>query len=165
MKNKEIIKLIMENQKKADMIVHENYHSPTQKYDLSLDQFHLLLELDELMLDLENETQAPTIGAIAKNVNVSQNTVSERITRLEKKELVQRIEDNKDRRVSHVVLTKKGKELLKSINKEAETDFVKTALSRMTVDELKDFLRCYEKLIYNMSFINKTDKGDVECGK
>lgn len=155
LRKKEIIKLIIENQKEAEMIIHENYHLLAQKYDLSLDQFHLLLELDELMLDIRCDTEAPTIGTIAKNVNVSQNTVSERITRLEKKGFVQRLPDKKDRRVSHVVLTDKGNKLLQSINKEAETDFTYTALSKMTNDELSQFLKCYQKLIINMLSINK----------
>lgn len=155
MRKKEIIDSILENKKRAEMIIHENYHLLAQKYDLSLDQFHLLLELDELMLDIKSDTEAPTIGTIAKNVNVSQNTVSERITRLQKKGFVQRIMDNKDRRISHVVLTDKGNELLKAIDKEAETDFTYTALSKMTNDELSQFLKCYQKLITNMLSINK----------
>jgi len=161
MRKEILIDSIIEKQKTVERIIHENYHKLAQRYDLSLDQFHLLLELEELMLDIENEAQAPTIGVIAKNVNVSQNTVSERITRLEKKGYVSRLEDKKDRRISHVVLTESGRDLLRSINEEAETGFVKTALLKMGEDVLADFLTCYDKLISGMLFDDEKKQGEI----
>ena len=150
MKNEELAMKILDRKNTIDSLIHKNYHNLSQKLGLSLDQFHLLLELDELNIDLENELSAPTIGTLAKNINVSQNTVSERITRLEKKGLVKRIADSKDRRISHVVLTDSGINLLKNIGSKAETEFVKSALLNLKNNELENLLLYYDKLIAKM---------------
>lgn len=141
---------IMEKRDQVDATVHRNYHTLAQKFGLSLDQFHLLLELDELNLDVCSDDEAPTIGILAQNVNVTQNTASERVTRLEKKRLVRRMSDSRDRRVSHVLLTGNGKALIAQISAEAETDFLKTALSNMPEEALDRFLSCYDALLSEM---------------
>ena len=148
MEKQKIIRLILDRQKKADQIIHNNYHRMAQKFGLSLDQFHLLLELDELMIDEESEP--PTIGLLAQNINVSQNTVSERISRLEKKGLVERKMDKKDRRISHVVPTDSGRRLLNAISSEADSGFFQNALLKMQTEELENFLSCYDRLIVQM---------------
>ncbi len=147
MEKEEIAQQIIARRDTVDLLIHENYHRLAQKYDLSLDQFHLLIELDDLMLDVTSDTEAPTIGSLAKNISVSQNTVSERVTRLEKKGLLKRVMDTEDRRINHVVLTEEGRKVLKALSEEAETDFVHNALIQMQPKELQDFLTCYDKLI------------------
>lgn len=147
MEKQKIVDLILDTQKEIDQTIHENYHRLAQKFGLSLDQFHLLLEIEESMMGAESELESPTIGLLAENINVSQNTISERISRLEKKDYLKRVMDKKDRRINHVVLTDSGKSLMNTISSEAETDFVRNALLKMQSDELETFLSCYKEFI------------------
>lgn len=133
-----------------DEIIHKNYHNLAKKYDLSLEQFHLLIELDELMLDAPDDVKLPTVGQIAKNINNSQNTVSERISRLENKGLVKRVKDLKDKRISRVVLTDDGRKLIHEMGSEAESMFLFDSISRMKERDIDDLLECLEKLIKHM---------------
>lgn len=147
MEKQKTVELILNRQKEIDQTIHENYHRLAQKFGLSLDQFHLLLEIDESMMGADSKLESPTIGFLAENINVSQNTISERVSRLEKKGLVKRVMDKKDRRINHVVLSDSGKVLMNTISLEAETDFVRNALLKMQSNELENFLSCYEKFM------------------
>lgn len=153
MNREEKIQRIIEYKDEVDMLIHQKYHELAKKYDLSLEQFHLLIELDELMLDINDEYKAPTVGEIAKNINNSHNTVSERITRLENKGLVKRIKDINDRRISRVVLTDEGRDLIKLIDKQASNKFLFNSLSNMEDTDINNFLKCLEKLIKQMNTI------------
>lgn len=147
MEKQKIVDLILDRQNKIDQMIHGNYHKLAQKFGLSLDQFHLLLELDDFMTNIGVGMESPTIGLLAENINVSQNTISERVSRLEKKGVVKRMTDQKDRRINHVVLTDSGTDLMNTIRSGAETDFVRNALLRMQTEELENFLSCYENFI------------------
>ncbi|HHW01855.1 MAG TPA: MarR family transcriptional regulator [Thermoanaerobacterales bacterium] len=150
MNKEEKIQMIINYKNEVDALIHKKYHELAQKYGLSLEQYHLLIELDELMLDINDEYKAPTVGEIAKNINNAQNTVSERITRLENKGLVKRVKDNKDRRISRVVLTKQGRCLIDSIDNQASSKFLFNSISNMEDKHINNFLECLEKLIEQM---------------
>lgn len=145
------IQKIINYKDEIDALIHQKYHEMAKKNDLSLEQFHLLIELDELMLDVNDEYQAPTVGEIAKNINHSQNTVSERISRLENKGLVKRVRDCNDRRISRVVLTKEGRDLIKSIDQQASSRFLFQSLSNMEDEDLNHLLKCFKNLIQQMN--------------
>lgn len=147
------IQMIIEYKNEIDILIHRKYHELAQRYGLSLEQYHLLIELDELMLELNDEVKAPTVGEIAKNINNSQNTVSERITRLENKGLVQRIKDSNDKRISRVILTEEGRRLINSIDKQASSKFLFNSISNMEDCDINDFLKCLERLIKLMNNI------------
>lgn len=151
MSKEDKIQMIIQFKEQIDTLIHNKYHKLAKKYDLSLEQFHLLIELDELMLDINDEHKAPTIGEIAKNINNSQNTVSERITRLENKGLVNRIKDSKDRRISRVALTDKGKNLLESVENEASGKYLFNAVSEMEDIYVDNLLGGLEKLVEQMN--------------
>lgn len=153
MSKEDKIQMIIQFKEQIDALIHNKYHELAKKYDLSLEQFHLLIELDELMLDINDEykAKAPTVGEIAKNINNSQNTVSERITRLENKGLVNRIKDSKDRRISRVVLTDKGRNLLGSVENEASGKYLFNAVSAMKEIYVDNLLEGLEKLVEQMN--------------
>ncbi|MDV4150780.1 winged helix DNA-binding protein [Clostridium sp. AL.422] len=151
MNKEEKIEMIVQYKNDIDTIIHKKYHELAQKYDLSLEQFHLLIELDDLMLHVNDEEKAPTIGEIARNVDNSQNTMSEKITRLENKGLVKRIKDRNDKRISRVCLTEKGRSLIDSIDKQASSKFLFNSILNMEDRDIDDFLRCLEKLKKHMN--------------
>ena len=147
----EKILMIIQSKMEIDKLIQRKHHELAQQYGLSLEQFHLLIELDELMLDIDNESSAPTVGEIASSIDNSQNTVSEKITRLENKGLVTRIKDVKDRRISRIVLTDEGRSLIDAISKQASNRFLFDAISRMKSEDIDDLLECLEKLVKQMT--------------
>lgn len=153
MDRKEKIQMIIQYKDDVDILVHQKYHKLAQSYGLSLEQYHLLLELDEIRLDINDASQPITVGQMAKNINRSQNTVSEMITRLENKGLVKRIKDSSDRRISRIVLTEEGRDLIELIDKHASSRFLFNALSGMEDSDIDNFIGCYEKLIKQMNDI------------
>ncbi|WP_270567941.1 MarR family transcriptional regulator [Clostridium beijerinckii] len=153
MKREDKVQMIIQLKEEINELIHEKYHELAKKYDLSLEQFHLLIELEELMLDVNNEFKAPTVGQIAKNINNSQNTVSERITRLENKGLVNRIKDIDDKRISRVILTDKGRKLIESIENEASSKYLFNSISSMEDIYIDSLLKNLEKLVEQMNII------------
>lgn len=144
------IRLIIQLKEQMDTLIHQKHHALAQQYDLSLEQYHLLIELDELMLDVSDESNAPTVGKIAKNINNSQNTTSEKVTRLENKGLVRRVRDTNDKRVSRVLLTEQGRALIDAIGKQANNNFLFLSIANLEDQEIDLLLGCYEKLIVQM---------------
>jgi DNA-binding MarR family transcriptional regulator len=113
----------------------------------------LLLELESLTSGKSEDSDAPTIGHMARNVNLSQNTVSEKITRLEKKGLVSRQKDEKDRRISRIYLTASGKSLLNEIEQDASKRFLEEALSELPIEDLDTLSHLMGRLIHSMSSV------------
>jgi len=119
-----------------DEMVHEKHHEVAKKYDLTVEQFNLLIELDELCIDVVEPINAPTVGQVADALGNAKNTMSDKISRLEKKGLIARSRDEADRRVSRILVSEKGRSILKNIRKEAAQYFVERALKRMDQDKL-----------------------------
>lgn len=72
--------------KQINRRVTSKHHEIALKYGLTLEQFHLMIEMDELELDvISDEALPPTIGEIAADLGNAPHTLSERIKRLEKK--------------------------------------------------------------------------------
>jgi DNA-binding MarR family transcriptional regulator len=122
------------------------WHEIAQQFNLSLEQFHLLIELEELELNVSNETQLPTVGEIASNMGNAPNTLSERIKRLEKKGLVEKIKDNNDLRVSRVALTNEGRKLIESIKNQVGKNLLNDILEKMDEESLDNLLKSLYQL-------------------
>lgn len=125
--------------------IHLKHHETAQKYNLTLEQFHLLIELNELELDIP-ENQSPTVGEIANRSGNAPHTLSERINRLEKRGLVIKIKDKRDLRVSRVVLTVKGRDLVNTIRTESKNIFLYSALEKMDEKSIDCLMECLKKI-------------------
>lgn len=145
------VKSIINYRRSIEEFIHGRYHKLAEKYNLSLEQFHLLIELDELVLTINDEATAPTIGDIARSIKNSQNTVSEKVTRLENKGLVERVKDNKDRRISRVVLTEQGRKLINKLSSEASSEFLFDSISGLNDDTIDNLLNGLKDLYEKMS--------------
>ena len=141
---------ILEYRDKINALTHQQYHAQAQKHGLSLEQFHLLIELDELDIDLPAEDSGLSIGKIAQHIGNAQNTISERISRLEKKGLVQRIRDPKDRRICRVVFTEEGQKIIETINHAADAFMLSDALDVLDEEEINQALCILEKILSQM---------------
>lgn len=138
MNNIDKIKKIIDGIDFIEEHVHLRFHKAAKEYGLTLDQFHLLVELEELEIKV-TDNAGPKINDIACRQNLSQNTISERVTRLEKMNLVVRVKDESDRRISRVKLSAQGKELLNKISNEADSSYVINLLGSLS-DETIDII-------------------------
>ena len=147
--NTKILEIMNYGQLITKMVV-AKHHETAQRYNLSLEQFHLLIEIDELELDISDDTLPPTVGQIAANIGNAPHTLSEKIKRLEKKKLVEKIRDSADLRITRVVLTESGRNLVKHIKNEAGNTFIFNTLAKMSnqsLDSLSDSLRQFTELL------------------
>lgn len=128
-------------------IIHTKGHQIAQEYGLTYDQYHLLIYLSF-------REKPPTINEISKKFNRAQNTISEKISRLEEKELVSRVDDLKDRRITRVIITERGLNLIHTIRQVRSNRVTYTALEKMKKDEI-------ENLLINLSILyNNLKKED-----
>lgn len=134
-------------------LIHMKHHELAHKNNLSLDQFHLLIHLKHKLY----KDKSPTIGDIAKRSGRAQNTISERVTRLEERGLLKKVKDENDRRISRVIMSDKGRELISSINYQASKEFVFNALSDIDEKISVDLLKGLEQLVGKL----QEAKGDI----
>ncbi|MEN6553486.1 MAG: MarR family transcriptional regulator [Methanobacterium sp.] len=135
----------------VERMIHSKHHKAAKKYGLTMEQFHLLIELDELELDIISEKALPpTIGEIAADIGNAPHTLSGRIKRLEKKGLVKKIRDEKDLRINRVVFTEKGRDLINTIKKEAGGEFIQKA-AKIDEKTLNGLLKGLKELTQSLS--------------
>lgn len=142
---------IIENWDSINKIMELKWHEITQQSNLSLEQFHLLIKLGELELNVSNETQLPTVGEIASNIGNAPNTLSERIKRLEKKGLVEKIKDKSDLRVSRVALTNEGRRLIESIHNQVGKNLLNEVLEKMDEESIDNLSKSLDQLLNYLS--------------
>lgn len=125
--------------RKCNKIIHEKGHEIAQEYGLTYDQHHLLIYLNK-------SERAPTIKDVSNKFNRAQNTISEKVSRLEEKGLVERCEDTEDRRITRVCITKKGKDLVNTIKQERSNRVIYKALAKMEEEDVDELLNNLTKL-------------------
>jgi len=97
----------------------------TDMYDKHLSRM-TGLTLPQLLLMQTLESKGPiTVGSLAKEMNLTQATVTSILDRLERKLLVKRERSQSDKRKVHVVTTDEGVELLKSAPTTLQDVFIK----------------------------------------
>lgn len=99
-----------------------------------------------------------TMTGIGNHLSVPKPQVTSLIDRLFAEELVERLNDEKDRRIIYIQLTEKGKERFREI-KSLMSESMKTALSDLdaaTLDKLKDSSAtvCEALIVLNEKFQN-----------
>ncbi len=139
--NKNNITEIWEYWEHINKLIRLKHRETAQKYGLTFEQFHLLIELDHHHeLTVTADILPPTVGEIAANIGNAPHTLSEKIKRLEKKGLVEKIRDKKDLRVNRVMLTDKGQTLINRIKNEASNIFIYEALEKIDEQSLNNLL-------------------------
>jgi DNA-binding MarR family transcriptional regulator len=147
--NKQISQSILEKKSLIDSLIHRQHHLLAQKHGLSLEQFHLMIEMDELMMDVPEDSGLP-VGQLANHTGNAQNTISERITRLEAKRLVARVRDAGDRRINRITLTAAGRELIETIGREAGAILLREALETLPDEEVVQLDLLLGKVLVNL---------------
>ena len=133
----------MEYGMKIDKLIHNKHHELAQAHNLTLDQFHLLLYI-------ARQENPRTVGEIALIFNNAQNTMSEKITRIEEKGLLCKVKDESDKRIYRVVVTEEARSLITNIKQKAGSEFVFNSLSKMKEETVDSLLNNLKELIDNL---------------
>lgn len=128
--------------RKCNSLIHHKGHEIACEYGLTYDQYHILLYLKKL-------EESPSIRQVSEKFNIAQNTTSEKLTRLEEKDLIRRERDLKDRRITRIIIEDKALDLLEQIRKERTERLTYKALERMEDEEIEVLLESLKNL-YNI---------------
>ncbi len=88
-----------------------------------------------------------TVTEAKRHFNRSQAAISERIERLIKRDLIERIQDERDRRRHFIWLTEKGEELLAVELEVLSGELVRGAIEQMKPAERRELIRGLEALL------------------
>ena len=131
--------------------IHLKHHEIAQSHGLTLEQFHLLLKLDNLeLIGLKNDS-APTIGDMASKLGNAPHTLSEKIKRLEKRGFVEKIRDKDDQRINRVMLTLEGHKMVQDIRTESRDVFFYHALEKLDEKSLDCLVNSFKEIIHELS--------------
>lgn len=129
--------------RECNNIIHIKGHDIAKEYGLTYDQYHLLLFLQR------NLEEPPSIRDLSKKFKRAQNTTSEKISRLEEKKLVEKVIDEKDRRIMRVNIMDEGIRIIDEIRKERTHRITYKALEQMEEDDIDQLLLSLEFLYDN----------------
>ncbi|MDT8717489.1 MarR family transcriptional regulator [Clostridium sp. 19966] len=124
-------------------IIHNKHHDTAIKYNLTVEEFHI-------MLHLNMKNTPPTVSELAQSFNNAQNTMSEKLTRLEEKSFIERKRDPKDKRISRIILSEQGKSIVASICYESENKFISDRISKIDDKQLNTLIDGLENLIIQL---------------
>ncbi|WP_232193827.1 MarR family winged helix-turn-helix transcriptional regulator [Mammaliicoccus sciuri] len=110
-------------------------------YDITPPQF--------IALQWLNEHDQITIGELSKRLFLAYSTTTDIVDKLEKKELVQRIQSEKDKRVFHVKLLEKGTALIDEVV-QARQIYTEDLLSIMEDEDKIKFNEALEIMLKRM---------------
>ena len=129
-------------------IIHIKGHDIAKEYGLTYDQYHLLLFLQR------NIDEPPSIRDLSKRFKRAQNTTSEKITRLEEKDLLEKITDEEDRRIMRVKIKDEGIRIIDEIRKERTHRVTYKALKKMKEEDI-------DKLLISLEFLYENIKEEM----
>lgn len=91
------------------------------------------------------EKDEATAGELSEKLNVTTARIASILNSLEAKDYIKRTEDNKDKRKTLVVVTKKGKALAKKAKKEV-IDKITKVINEVGEEEAKEYIRITLKI-------------------
>lgn len=100
-----------------------------------------------------------SLSELSEKIRAQNSTVTGIIDRMERENLVTRERSKEDRRVVHIKLTPKGRELAREIPVEPMEIF-KGALESLTAQEMRDLMRIMTKLAKRVKQIVRRDVGE-----
>ncbi len=111
-------------------------------FDLTPPQF-------EALLHLVNDGEQ-TLGELTNKMYLACSTITDLLDRMEKTELVLRVKDLKDKRITRVVVLEKGHQVIESVL-EARRTFLKEALREAGNKEVEELILTIAQLNNYMS--------------
>jgi DNA-binding MarR family transcriptional regulator len=113
-----------------------------------------------LWLTLIDEYGNPSISNLGKKINVSKSQMTSRVDQLVSEGLIERVNDNQDRRIIRIQLTKNGKEFLRNSQKNIETN-MNELIAPLSVEDLEDLetsIQTIKKIVLKIQQSKKNKK-------
>lgn len=120
--------------------------------ELTPPQFHTLLWL--------GHDGALPMGELSRRIGISEKTMTGVVDRLERKQYVQRLRDEADRRVVRVKLTRKGAGAWKRLDAQIE-ERITFILALLDEGDRKDLLRIFGNLFQRVSALQSAQDKEV----
>jgi DNA-binding MarR family transcriptional regulator len=124
------------------------YTEELKKYGLTIPQFMVIREIRE---------EPKTIGQISKAVDLSYSTISGIIDRLEREKLVERVRDEKDRRVVWIRKTEDVAEIFAKVDLIAGEIYQRSIVG-FTDEELNGIIQSLELLVTKIEEKEKAEE-------
>lgn len=124
------------------------YTEELKKYGLTIPQFMVIREIRE---------EPKTIGQISKAVDLSYSTISGIIDRLEREKLVERVRDEKDRRVVWIRKTEDVAEIFAKVDLIAGEIYQRSIVG-FTEEELNGIIQSLELLVTKIEEKEKAEE-------
>lgn len=128
------------------LTLEEHYHS-FRGTKLSISEIHTL--------DAVQKSQSKQMSDVARDLNITQGTLTTTVKRLEKRGYVTRVQDKSDRRIYRLRLEEKALEVLK-IHDQFHDEMIEGILNQLGNDE---------RLIQSIAELNKFFKNLIEDKK
>src|SRR5258708_9349705 len=94
-------------------------------------------------------TENSTVGDIGVHLKLSKSSATQLIERLVKADLVERFDDQKDRRIVHIVITPAGKQKIIDLKKKF-MDKMSKIFSKIPDEDLKALTRIHSNLVQTL---------------
>jgi DNA-binding MarR family transcriptional regulator len=126
----------------ADFDYHEDMSTVLEKYGVNRSMYRIMTVL--------REHESANIGLLAERSLIKRNTASRIIERMVAKELVKAFPNPQDSRVTEVVLTQRGKDMLNTLTPIVGRQFQR-AIDGITNEELEQLVLVLQKISGNLN--------------
>ena len=88
----------------------------------------------------------PNLGELATELNLSKPSITAIIDKFEEKEFIRKVKSDEDRRVSHIHMAERGKEIEK-VHSKIHMRISNIFTSKLTKNELNSFIHLLSKIV------------------
>ncbi|GGE32429.1 transcriptional regulator [Pullulanibacillus camelliae] len=110
------------------------------------------------VLNYIHKKQTVTSSELAEMLNVKKSAITALINRLEEKGLIERERQHNDRRVVHLSLSSKGRQLSEECDQKVN-ELVADLITRFNDQEISQFMQTYEKIALFLDEALRKEKG------
>lgn len=145
-------KMIIETEKtlrNISGIIKKNGRKILHQYPITSPQF--------IALQWVSEKGNLTIGELSNKIGLAFSTTTDLVDRMEKNELVERVRDQKDRRVVRIHILEKGKQIIGDVVQKRQ-EYLGTVLSSLSVAEMENMNEVLHVLHENMHRLDEMEE-------
>jgi len=130
-------------------IIKKNGRKILHQYPITSPQF--------VALQWVSEKRNFTIGELSKKIGLAFSTTTDLVDRMEKNELVERVRDQKDRRVVRIHILDKGKDIIKEVVKKRQ-EYLGEVLASLSIKEMEQMNEVLGILHHQMHQLDEQEK-------
>lgn len=130
-------------------IIKKNGRKILHQYPITSPQF--------IALQWVSEKGNLTIGELSKKIGLAFSTTTDLVDRMEKNELVERVRDQKDRRVVRICILEKGKNIIKEVVKKRQ-EYLGAVLDSLSIQDMEQMNEVLGVLHHQMHQLDEQEK-------